>query len=110
MMNMSVGSTIGSLSGFGRGPGPVTKMFSFLIDKRQVSAEVQVDARDVDAHAVGRDDAYRLAVEVLTRGDQPAWDDPVAQDFLLAVDVVEVVLQGLDPLRDASLEPRPLGR
>jgi hypothetical protein len=64
----------------------------------------------MDAHAVGRDDANRLAVEVLTRGDQPARDDPVAQDFLLAVDVVQVVLQGLDPLRDAALEPRPLGR
>ena len=70
----------------------------------------QVDAGDVDAHAVGRDDAHRLAVEVLAGGDQPARDDAVAQDLLLAVDVVEVVLQRLDPLRDAALEPRPLGR
>ena len=39
-----------------------------------------------------------LAVEVLARGDQPARDHPVAQDLLLAVDVVEVHLQRLDPL------------
>ncbi|HEX4505902.1 MAG TPA: acyclic terpene utilization AtuA family protein [Alphaproteobacteria bacterium] len=51
MMNMSVGSTIGSLSGFGRGPGPVTRMFSFLIDKPLVRAQVQVDERDVPFEA-----------------------------------------------------------
>ena len=70
----------------------------------------QIDAGDVDAHAVGRDDARGLAVEVLTGGDQPARDDAVAQDLLLAVDVVEVHLQRLHPLRDARLEARPLGR
>ena len=69
----------------------------------------QVDARDVDAHAVGRIDARGLAVEVLARGDQPARDDAVAQDLLVAVDVVEVLLQRLDPLHDAALEPRPFG-
>ena len=41
---------------------------------------------------------------------EPARDDPVAQDLLLAVDVVEEHLQRLDALRDATLEPRPLGR
>jgi hypothetical protein len=51
MMNMSVGSTIGSLSGFGRAPGPVTRMFSFLIDKPLVQAQVQVDGRDVPFEA-----------------------------------------------------------
>ena len=40
----------------------------------------------------------RLAVEVLARGDQPARDDAVAQDLLLAIDVVEVHLQRLDAL------------
>ena len=68
----------------------------------------QVDARDVDAHAVGRHDAGRLAVEVLARRHQTAWDDAVAQDLLLAVDVVEVHLERLHPLRDALLQPRPL--
>ena len=53
MMNMSVGSTIGSLAGFGRAPGPVTKMFSFLIDKPLVEAEVQVDG-DAVPFAAGR--------------------------------------------------------
>ena len=70
----------------------------------------KVDACDVDAHAVGRDDAHRLAVEVLAGGDEAAGDDAVAQDLLLAVDVVEVMLERLDPLGDAALEPRPLGR
>jgi len=51
MMNMSVGTTIGSLSGFGRAPGPVTRMFSFLIDKPLVQAQVQVDGRDVPFEA-----------------------------------------------------------
>ncbi len=51
MMNMSVGATIGSLSGFGRAPGPVTRMFSFLIDKPLVQANVQVDGKDVPFEA-----------------------------------------------------------
>ena len=78
--------------------------------ERALRVAHQVDARDVDAHAVGRDDARRLAVEVLARGDQPARDHAVAQDLLLAVDVVEVHLQRLDALRDAALQARPLGR
>ena len=68
-----------------------------------------VDARDVDAHAVGRHDADGLAVEMLAGGDQPARDDAVTQDLLVAVDVVEVCLEGLDALGDATLQPRPLG-
>ena len=34
---------------------------------------------------------------------------PSLQDLLVAVDVVEVALEGLDPLGDAALQPRPLG-
>jgi len=67
MMNMSVGSTIGSLSGFGRGPGPVTKMFSFLIDKPQVQAKVQVDARDVRVDAAGQLEAQHRDLVGLVR-------------------------------------------
>ncbi len=69
----------------------------------------QIDAGDVDPDAVGRDDAHRLAVEMLARGDQPARDHPVVEDFLVAVDVVEVHLERLDPLGDAAFEPGPLG-
>src|SRR5262249_16418578 len=68
MMNMSVGSTIGSLSGFGRAPGPVTRMFSFLIDKPLVQAQVQVDGRVVPF------DAGRTAIfqsEMLVRPPAP---------------------------------------
>jgi hypothetical protein len=63
MMNMSVGSTIGGLSGFGRMPGPVTKMFSFLIDKPQVRAQVQVDGKDVPFEA-GRPAVFRESMLV----------------------------------------------
>ena len=48
--------------------------------------------------------ADRLAVEVLAGRDEPARDHPVAQDLLLAVDVVEVELERFDPLRDALLQ------
>ena len=39
---------------------------------------------------------------MLAWGYQPARDDTVAQNLLLAVDVVEVTLQGLDTLGDAD--------
>ena len=70
----------------------------------------QVDARDVNADAVGRGYPHRLTVKVVARGDQPTRDDPVAQDLLFAVDVVEVGLERLDPLGDSLLEPGPLRR
>ena len=69
----------------------------------------QVDACDVDSHAVRRDDAYGLAVKVLTRSYQAARDDAVIQDLLVTVDVDEIHLEGLDPLGDAALQPAPLG-
>jgi hypothetical protein len=69
MMNMSVGTTIGSLSGFGRAPGPVTRMFSFLIDKRQVPANVQLDGRDVPFEA-GRTAVFHQSM--LVRPEPPA--------------------------------------
>ncbi len=61
MMNMSVGSTIGSLSGFGRAPGPVTKMFSFLLDKERVPAVVSIDGRFIPFEA-GKADVFRPAM------------------------------------------------
>lgn len=61
----------------------------------------QVDAGDVDAYPVGWDDARGFPVEVLARGHQPTRDHAVAQDLLLAIDVVEIHLQRLDPLGDA---------
>jgi hypothetical protein len=63
MMNMSVGSTIGSLSGFGRAPGPVTRMFSFLIDKPLVQAQIQVDGEDAPFEA-GRTAVFRESMLV----------------------------------------------
>jgi hypothetical protein len=63
----------------------------------------------VDAHAIRRVDAGGLAVEMLARRDEPPRDHRVAKDVLLAVDVVEIHLQRLDPLRDAALQPRPFG-
>ncbi len=82
MMNMSVGTTIGSLSGFGRAPGPVTRMFSFLIDKPLVRAQVQVDGRDVPFEA-GRTAVFRESMLVRppappepTDAD-PAWVVPL---------------------------------
>ncbi len=85
MMNMSVGSTIGSLSGFGRAPGPVTKMFSFLIDKDQVKAQVQVDARDVP-FAAGRADVFKQAMIVRPEPPGPPSDaDPSNSVPLIAL-------------------------
>ncbi len=69
----------------------------------------QIDAGDVDSHTVGRDDAHRLPVEMLAGSDQAARDDAVVQYFLVAVDVVEIHLERLDPLGDAALQTRPLG-
>jgi hypothetical protein len=69
----------------------------------------QVDAGHVDPHPVGRDDAEGLTVKMLAGSDQAARDDVVVQDFLIAVDVVEIQLEGLDPLGDAALQPAPLG-
>ena len=69
-----------------------------------------VDAGDVDAHAVRRPDAGGVAVEVLTRRHQPARHHAVAQDLLVAVDVVEETLQRAHPLGDAGLQSGPLGR
>ncbi len=69
----------------------------------------QVDAGDVDPDAVGRHDARGLPVEVVAGGHQPARDHPVAQDLLVAVDVVEVGLQRGDALFDAAFQPGPFG-
>ena len=63
----------------------------------------------MDAHPVRRVDTSGLAVEVLARRHQPARDQLVAQNVLLAVDVVEIHLQRAYPLGDAALEPRPFG-
>ena len=69
-----------------------------------------VDAGDVDADPVGRGDPGRFAVEVLAGTDQSPRDDPVAQDLLVAVDVVEEPLEGDHALGDPALQLGPLGR
>jgi hypothetical protein len=52
----------------------------------------EVDAGDLDAHAVGRVDAGGLAVEVL-RGDEGRRQHAVAHAVLVAVGVVEERLE-----------------
>ena len=69
----------------------------------------QVDAGDLDAHAVGRLDAGRLAVEVRRAGDQPGRDDAVLDRVLRTVDVGEEGLEGAHALLDARLDLDPLG-
>ena len=68
----------------------------------------QVDPADVDAHAVGRLDPGRLAVEVRGGGDHAARDDALVEHPAGVVHVVEEALQRLDALLDAGLDPRPL--
>jgi len=83
MMNMSVGSTIGSLVGFGRGPSPVTKLFSFLLDKERVAATVRVGDADIPFRA-GATDIFRAGMIV-----RPAADpDPTDLDPALAVPLI----------------------
>ncbi len=48
---------------------------------------------------------WKCSQEVISRRGMT----PSLQDLLVAVDVVEVALEGLDPLGDAALQPRPLG-
>ncbi|MDB5396053.1 MAG: hypothetical protein JWM91_3559 [Rhodospirillales bacterium] len=85
MMNMSVGTTIGSLSGFGRMPGPVTKMFSFLIDKPRVLARVQAGGHHVSFEAGGTD-VFRSPMIVRPPAPtEPSDADPVTTVPLIAL-------------------------
>ena len=49
----------------------------------------------MDPNAVGRCDSGGLAVKVLAGGHQPPRDDSVAQDLLIAVDVVGYISSAL---------------
>ncbi len=68
----------------------------------------EVDARHLDAHAVGAADAGGLAVEVLRRRDEARGQDAVAHAVLVAVGVVEEGLERAHALLDAGLDARPL--
>ncbi len=68
----------------------------------------QVDARHLDAHAVGAADAGGLTVEVLRRRDETRGKDAVAHAVLVAVGVVEEGLQRADALLHPGLDARPL--
>jgi hypothetical protein len=74
MMNMSVGSTIGSLVGFGKGPSPVTVLFLFLLDKDKVTPEVRVDDRAI-AFGVAPTDIFRP--EMIRRPAPPTVPDDI---------------------------------
>ena len=67
-----------------------------------------VDAGHVRVDAAGRLDADHLAHEVARPEEQLARDLPVANDPLLAVDVVEEEVERANPLDDAAREPVPL--
>ncbi len=68
----------------------------------------QVDAGDMDAHAVGGGDARGLTVVVGGRGDERCGDDPVEDGTLRAVDIGEERLERSHPLLDAGLDIDPL--
>jgi hypothetical protein len=70
----------------------------------------EVDPRDVDAHAVRRDEPRGGPVEVLAAGDESSRQHAVADDLGVAVDVGQEQLQRLDALHDPALQLRPLGR
>jgi hypothetical protein len=74
-MNMPPGVMIGSLAGFGRGPSPVTFLFSFLIDKGKVTTGVQVDGRDVPL-SLEAVDVFRAVM--IVRPEPPPDPDDVA--------------------------------
>ena len=68
-----------------------------------------VHAGHVRVDAAGRVDADHLAHEVARPEEQRARDLPVADDSLLAVDVVEEEVERAHALDQAALEPVPLG-
>ena len=67
----------------------------------------QVDAGDVDAHAVGALQPARHPVEVRRRGDHRRGHDAVVEHLPGVVDVVEERLERPDPLLDAAVDGRP---
>ena len=67
----------------------------------------QVDARDVDAYAVGRADAGGLAVVVRRGGHDPSGDHAVGEDLSHVVDVGEERLEGAHPLLHARVDLLP---
>ena len=73
-----------------------------------VVAPDQIAAGDVDVLVVRNVDADDLPAEVAGQHDEPARHDPVAQDLLPVVDVVEEAVQRLDALSQARLDDRPL--
>ena len=83
MMNMSVGSTIGSLVGFGKGPSPLTALFLFLLAKDKVTPAVCVDNADIPFR-VAPTDIFRP--DMIQRPAPPAAPNDV--DASLAVPLI----------------------
>ena len=73
-----------------------------------VVAADQIAARDVDVLVVGDVDPDHLAPEVACQDDEAARHDPLSQDLLGVVDVVDEHVEGPDPLPEARLDDRPL--
>ncbi len=63
----------------------------------------------MDVLVVGHVDADDLAAEVASEHDQLPRHDPVVQDLLPVVDVVNEAVERPNPLSQPSLDDRPLG-
>ena len=68
----------------------------------------QVDARHLDAHAVGAVDARGLSIEILRGRDQGRRKHSVAHAVLATIGVVEEGLECTHALLHTGLDPRPL--
>ena len=68
----------------------------------------EVAAGDVTPHAAGRADAVSLAGEVGSRDDELPGDDPLFQDLLAVVDVLDEGVQRAHALGEAALDDAPL--
>ena len=68
----------------------------------------QVDAADLDAHAIRGVDAGGLAVEVARRRDEPGGDHAILDRVLLTVDVGQEGFERSHPLLDPGLDGQPL--
>ena len=75
-----------------------------------VVAADQIAARDVDVLVIRNIDADDLTAEVASQDDEPARHDPVPQDLLPVVDVVEEPVQRPDALSQARLDDAPTRR
>src|SRR5262249_22797097 len=75
-----------------------------------VSVTDQVTAADVAVDATRSADAVHRPREARPAHDQRPGHDSCTDDLVRVVDVVDERIEGPDPLREAALDRRPLGR